>query len=150
MSKKIILIQADRLICVSIGSMVSFLKYKNMSIQNFQEINAWKKAHELVLMVYKLTSLYPKHEIFGLVSQSRRCAVSVPSNIAEGYRRNSNADSLHFYNMSQGSLEELRYQLLLAKDLGYIQQEKYDQASALAGETSKLLNAWIKSQKSFN
>ncbi len=100
-------------------------------------------------MVYKLSETFPKQELFGLVSQCRRCAVSIPSNIAEGYRRNSKADSLHFYNMSQASLEELRYQLLLAKDLGYIQQEKYDQISALAGETSKLLNAWIKSQKKF-
>jgi four helix bundle protein len=67
-----------------------------MPIKTFQDILAWKKSHELCLEVYKLTSQYPKHELFGLVSQSRRCAVSNPSNIAEGYRRAGKSDSLHF------------------------------------------------------
>jgi four helix bundle protein len=79
-----------------------------------------EKSHELVLEVYKLTEKYPKQEIFGLTSQSRRCGASIPSNIAEGFRRRTVNDSLHFYNISQGSLEELRYQMILARDLGYI------------------------------
>ena len=118
-----------------------------MPIKSFQDILAWKKSHQLCLEVYYLTANYPKHELFGLVSQSRRCAVSVPSNIAEGYRRVGNNDSLHFYNIAQSSLEELRYQLLLAYDLKYVSADEYKRVSALAEETSKELSGWIKSQK---
>jgi four helix bundle protein len=117
-----------------------------MPIKTFQDIVAWKKSHELVLMVYKLTDKYPKQEIFGLTSQSRRCGVSIPSNIAEGFRRRTINDSLHFYNISQGSLEELRYQMILARDLGYIAKEEYGKFNLLAEEVSKVLNGWIKSQ----
>lgn len=119
-----------------------------MFIKTFQEIVAWKKSHELVLEVYKLSSDYPKHEIFGLTSQSRRCGVSVPSNIAEGFRRNGKNDSLHFYNISQGSLEELKYQLLLARDLFYITDIQYQKVITIAEEVSKLLSGWVKSQRS--
>ena len=85
-------------------------------------------------------------ETFGLVSQSRRCAVSIPSNIAEGFKRQSKKDSAHFYNIAEGSLEELKYQLLLAKDLGYINTEQYAVAFNLAEESGKLINGWKKSQ----
>jgi four helix bundle protein len=71
-----------------------------MSIKSFQEILAWQKSHALTLEVYRLTAEYPKHEIFGLTSQTRRSSVSVPSNIAEGFRRNSNTESLRFYNIA--------------------------------------------------
>lgn len=118
-----------------------------MPIKTFQDVVAWQKSHELVLMVYKLTDKYPKQEIFGLTSQSRRCGVSIPSNIAEGFRRRTVNDSLHFYNISQGSLEELRYQMILARDLGYITKEEYEKFNLLAEEVSKVLNGWIKSQK---
>jgi four helix bundle protein len=116
-------------------------------IKTFQDVVAWQKSHELVLMVYKLSDKYPKQEIFGLTSQSRRCGVSIPSNIAEGFRRRTVNDSLHFYNISQGSLEELRYQMILARDLGYITKEEYEKFNLLAEEVSKVLNGWIKSQK---
>lgn len=98
-------------------------------------------------MVYELTANYPKHELFALVSQSRRCAVSIPSNIAEGFKRKTKNDSIHFYNMAEGSLEELKYQLLLAKDLKYIADQEYQKASDLAEEAGKLINGWIKIQK---
>ncbi|MBL8031250.1 MAG: four helix bundle protein [Candidatus Doudnabacteria bacterium] len=116
-------------------------------IKTFHDIVAWQKAHELVLLTYKLTEQYPKTEIFGLASQSRRCAVSVPSNIAEGYTRKSRADCLHFYRISDGSLEELKYQLLLARDLGYISDSQYSQVLLLAEEVGRLLNGWKKTQK---
>ncbi|MFA5990940.1 MAG: four helix bundle protein [Candidatus Doudnabacteria bacterium] len=117
-----------------------------MNIKSFQDIIAWKKSHELALEVYKLTDKYPKHEMFGLISQSRRCAVSVPSNIAEGFRRNGKSDQQHFYNMSQSSLEELRYQLLLARDLRYVADDEYLKVISLAEEVSKLIKGWQKSQ----
>lgn len=118
-----------------------------VAVMTFNDLAVWKKAHELVLEVYKITDKYPKHEIFGLSSQSRRCAVSVASNIVEGFKRKNKLDSLHFYNIAEGSLEELKYQLLLAKDLKYIKQEQYKELITLAEETGRLLFGWKKVQK---
>lgn len=118
-----------------------------MIIRTFQEILAWQKAHQLTLRVYKATDKYPRAEQFGLILQSRRCAVSIPSNIAEGFKRKSRADSIHFYNIAQGSLEELKYQMILARDLHYISESEYSDFEALADETGKLINGWIKIQK---
>ena len=118
-----------------------------MTVKTFKEILAWQKSHELVLMVYTLTAKYPKYELFGLVSQSRRCSVSIPSNIAEGFKRKSKNDSVHFYNIAEGSLEELKYQLLLAKDLQYISSVEYIKALELSEEVGRLINGWIKVQK---
>lgn len=118
-----------------------------MLIKSFQDIKAWQKSHALVLEIYNLTNSYPRHELFGLTSQSRRAAVSVCSNIVEGFRRNGKNDSLHFYNIAQGSLEELRYQLLLAKDLKYFNSEQYKNTFLRSEECSKVLSGWIKSQR---
>lgn len=116
-------------------------------INSFKEILAWQKAHELTLAVYDLVKDLPKGEEFVLSSQIRRCAISIPSNIAEGFRRRSLKDSKHFYNIAQGSLEELKYQVLLARDLKYIKDSQYNKLNSLAEEVSKLINAWSKSQK---
>ncbi|MDD5731990.1 MAG: four helix bundle protein [Patescibacteria group bacterium] len=118
-----------------------------MIIKTFKEILAWQKAHELALDVYKITAEFPKYEIFGLVSQMRRGAVSVPSNIAEGFKRKHLKDSLSFYNIAEASLEELKYQMLLAKDIGYTDDKTYDNTLLKAEETGRLLCGWIKSQK---
>jgi four helix bundle protein len=118
-----------------------------MTVKTFNEILAWQKSHELTLFVYELTAKYPKHELFGLVSQSRRCAVSVPSNIAEGFKRKTKNDSIHFYNIAESSLEELKYQLLLAKDLKYIDNKEYERSFLLSEEVGKLIFGWIKVQK---
>ena len=88
--------------------------------KDFKDLEAWKKAHHIVLEVYKLTRDYPPEERYGLVSQMRRAAVSVPSNIAEGFGRRGKKDKVHFYNMAHSSLEELRYQLILSKDLCFL------------------------------
>jgi four helix bundle protein len=87
--------------------------------QNFRDLLVWRKAHEFVLAVYALTSGFPKHEAYGLSSQLRRAAVSIPANIAEGFRRRGRMDKVRFMNMAEGSLEECRYYLILAQDLGY-------------------------------
>lgn len=118
-----------------------------MSINTFRDIIAWQKAHELVLSVYAVTKSFPRNEEFGLTNQIRRAAVSIPSNIAEGYKRKSNRDSLHFYNIAEGSLKELKYQVLLARDLNYMDKKDYEQISTLADETGRLICGWIKSQK---
>lgn len=85
----------------------------------FTELIVWQKAHQFVLNVYKATKSFPKEELFGLTSQLRRAASSVPANIAEGYKKRSKADKLRFLNISETSLEEAKYHLILSNDLGY-------------------------------
>jgi four helix bundle protein len=90
-----------------------------MATKSFKEIEAWQLAHKFVLQVYDLTNNFPKEEIFGLTSQFRRAAVSIAANICEGYKKFNKKDKVRFYNISQGSIEECRYYLLLSKDLDY-------------------------------
>ena len=87
--------------------------------RTFQDLLVWQKAHRFVLGVYALTAAFPKHETYGLSLQMRRAAVSIPANIAEGFRRRGKADKARFMNMAEGSVEECRYFLILVKDLGY-------------------------------
>ena len=90
-----------------------------MAIERFEQLEVWQEAHRMVLDVYGTTKSFPAGEKFGLVSQMRRAAVSVPANIAEGFKRRGLKDKSHFYNMAQGSLEELRYYFVLSRDLSY-------------------------------
>ncbi len=86
--------------------------------RSFRELSVWRHAHELVLAVYRFTQRFPDEEKFGLTSQIRRAAVAVPANIAEGFSKRGARDKLRFFNISQGSLEEVHYYLILAGDLG--------------------------------
>jgi four helix bundle protein len=88
--------------------------------KRFEQLIVWQKAHQLVLRVYKLTIAFPKHETYGLMSQMRRAAVSVPANIAEGFKKRGRPDKARVLNIAQGSLEEVRYYFILSKDLGYL------------------------------
>ena|SRR3989338_1535979 len=117
------------------------------TIKTFRDLQVWQKAHLLVLEVYRITKEFPAYEMYGLVSQLRRAIVSVASNIVEGFKRRSVNDSIHFYNMADASLEEVKYQLLVARDLEYIDQRVYDATMQLAEETSKMLRSWIISQQ---
>ncbi len=119
------------------------------TIKIFRDLQVWQKAHTLVLLVYKLTSDFPKTELFGLTSQVRRSAASVPTNIVEGFRRRNLRDSLHFYNIADASLEETKYHFLLAKDLEYIKKAEHDSALQLCEEVGKLLTRWIQVQRSY-
>jgi len=103
----------------------------------------WQKSHKLVLTIYDITKKFPKDELFGLTSQIRRAAVSIPSNIVEGKARGSNKEYRRFLLMSRGSLEEVKYQILLAKDLQYIDENNYKEVLSLAKEVGKLLNGLI-------
>lgn len=107
--------------------------------RTFQDLVVWRKAHEFVLAVYAFTATFPKQETFGLALQMRRAAVSVPANIVEGFRRRGPADKARFMNVAEGSLEECRYYLILAHDLGYGDTH---QLTAILEETSKLLHAY--------
>ena len=92
---------------------------KRAPAKSFQELIVWQKAHQLSLSIYKFTDNFPKSEIYGLTLQLRRAAVSIPANIAEGFKKKTKPDKARFMNIAQGSLEECRYYLILAKDLGY-------------------------------
>jgi four helix bundle protein len=87
--------------------------------RSFQDLVVWQKAHQFVLEIYRFTDKFPQKEIYGLTSQIRRSAVSIPANIAEGFRKRGRADKARFLNISEGSLEETRYYLILAHDLQY-------------------------------
>lgn len=89
-------------------------------IRSFTDLNSWKEGHKLVLMIYKATESFPQKEQFGLTNQMRRSAISVTSNIAEGFCRTTNKDKHQYYTMAQGSLMELQNQLLIAKDVLYL------------------------------
>lgn len=89
-------------------------------LKTFTDLKAWQEGHRLVVDIYEVTKLFPKEEVYGLTSQMRRSAISVTSNIAEGFSRDSYADKTHFYVMSHGSLTELENQLIIAKDVGYL------------------------------
>ena len=110
-----------------------------MNSKRFEDVEVWRKAHAWVLCIYKFTEGFPKHELFGLTSQLRRAAVSVPANFAEGFRKRGLADKIRIYNIAQGSLEESRYFLILARDLQY-----GDSNSLLrsAEEISKMLESY--------
>lgn len=103
----------------------------------------WQKSHELVLKVYEITKQFPEEELYALTSQLRRAAVSIPSNIVEGKARATNKDYKRFLLISRGSLEEVKYQLLLAKDLNYIEENVYKNVLRLTHEVGKLLNGLI-------
>jgi four helix bundle protein len=112
------------------------------SAKTFKDLIVWHKAHQFVLSVYKFTKNFPKEEIYGLTSQFRRASVSIPANIAEGFRKRGKNDKFRFMNIAQGSLEECRYYLILSRDLKYI--DATESMSQLE-EVSKLLNAYSKS-----
>jgi four helix bundle protein len=107
--------------------------------RSFRDLLVWRKAHEFVLAVYGFTEAFPKREIYGLAVQMRRAAVSVPANIAEGFRRRSKTEKARYMNIAEGSLEESRYYLILAQDLGY--GDTAQLACALE-EISRLLGAY--------
>lgn len=113
----------------------------------FTDLNAWKMAHRLVLATYKITKKFPQEELFALTSQMRRAAISITSNIAEGFSRHSYKEKANFYAMAQGSLTELQSQLLISRDIGYISAEGYDEILALSIVAHKLLSGLIKSSR---
>lgn len=112
-----------------------------MKSKSFKELIVWQKANQFVLLVYKMTKSFPKEELFGLTSQFRRAAVSIPVNIAEGFRKKSSLDKVRFFNIAEGSLEECKYYLILSNDLNYL---KFKEEFELAEEIGKLLNSYSK------
>lgn len=118
-------------------------------IQSFTDLEVWQEAHKLVLLVYELTKNFPREETFGLISQLRRAAVSITSNIAEGFSRFSYKEKIQFYSMALGSLTESQNQLLIARDIGYLKQDYFDKVAQQSIAVHRLLNAFIKKSREF-
>jgi four helix bundle protein len=113
--------------------------------KGFKQLVVWQKAYELTLETYRLSKLFPQKEMYGLTSQMQRAAVSVPANIAEGYERKHRKEYLNFLHISRGSLGELETYLSLAKDLGYLTSDDFEQIDGKRIETGRLLRGLIKS-----
>lgn len=120
-----------------------------MKITSFTDLHAWQEGHKLVLAIYKLTKQFPDDEKFGLSNQMRRCAVSITSNLAEGFSRKSKKEAAQFFYVTLGSITELQNQLLIAKDIAYIAKEKFKEVAEQTVVVSKLTNGLIKSTKTF-
>lgn len=119
-----------------------------IKIKSFTDLFAWQEGHKLVLMIYKTTNNFPKEEIFGLIPQIRRAAVSITSNIAEGFSRQSYKEKVQFYSIAQGSLTEVQSQLFIAKDIGYLKRDVFEEMFIQSTKLHKILNGLIKSSKS--
>ena len=109
--------------------------------KTFEDLVVWQKSHTLVLAIYRASADFPKTETYGLTSQLRRAAVSVPANIAEGFKKRGRADKLRFMNIAQGSLEEVRYYLILSRDLQYASDSNL---LPLLEEVSRLLESYMR------
>ena len=118
-----------------------------MKIRDFTDLLVWRKGHQLVILVYKTTREFPKGELYALVDQLRRAVVSVTSNIAEGFSRQTRKEKIQFYYMAAGSLTEVRNQLIIAKDLGYVNSSDFAKLSDITVEVNKMIHGLIKSIK---
>ena len=118
-----------------------------LKIQSFTGLKAWQEGHKLVIMIYRATKTFPPEESFGLTNQLRRAVISITSNIAEGFSRQSPREKAQFYYHALSSLTEVQNQILAAKDIGYIQLKNFDGVAQQTVIVSKLLNGLIKSVK---
>ena len=114
-------------------------------MRNFRELLVWQKAHKLALEIYKATKGFPADERFGLIVQLRRAVTSVASNIAEGCGRGSDKDFARFLSIAAGSASEVEYQILLARDLGYLLGDEYGRLDTHVNEVKRILNSFIQS-----
>ena|SRR3989344_9431944 len=118
-------------------------------IQKFTDLIAWKEGHKLVLFTYKATDNFPKKETFALSDQMRRAALSITSNVAEGFSRKTAKEKIQFYHTALGSLAELQSQIITAKNIDYINTEFFNVVNDLSVTVSKLINGLIKTAKTF-
>jgi four helix bundle protein len=124
------------------------MNFNKEKITSFTKLDAWREGHKLVLMIYKSTKLFPKEELFSLVNQMQRAAVSITSNIAEGFSRQSYKEKVQFYSMSLGSVTELQNQLLVARDVGYLKPSTFTDIATQTVVVHKIINGLVKKSKS--
>lgn len=110
-------------------------------MRDFRKLSVWEKSHSLTLSIYKSPKFFPKEELYGLISQVRGCSASIPSNIAEVCGRSTQAQFGHFLNIAAGSASELEYQLILAKDLDFIEKEKFEELTDKVTEIKRMLSS---------
>lgn len=118
-------------------------------IKEFTDLKAWQEAHKLVLEVYRITKSFPREEMYSLIDQLRRAAISVTSNIAEGFGRQGYKEKIQFYYQAQGSLVEVKNQLIISRDIKYLNLETYESIMIQANTAHQLLQGLIKSSKLF-
>ncbi len=122
-------------------------KLNTQKLKYFTDLIAWKEGHKLVLMIYKETELFPKEEKYGIVNQIRRASVSITSNLAEGFSRQSYKEKSQFYSISLGSVTELQNQLIISRDLKYVSNDIFNSIIDQSIIVHKITNALIKSSK---
>ncbi len=110
--------------------------------KTFKELIVWQKSHKLVLEIYKVTKVFPKEEVYALTNQIRRASVSIAANIAEGYKKKTKASKLNFLNISEGSLEEVKYYIILSKDLEFITEKEFYQLEGITEEVGRLISGY--------
>jgi four helix bundle protein len=113
-------------------------------MKNFRQLKVWQKSHELTLILYRITASFPRTETYGLTSQIRRAAVSIPSNLAEGCGRNGDVELARFCDIAKGSASELEYQILLAHDLNLIQSDDYEHLAQQITEIKRMLTVFVR------
>lgn len=116
-------------------------------IQSYKELIVWQKSFKLSVLIYQTTKDFPKEELYGLVSQIRRCSISIPSNIAEGYSRHGKLEYIHFLQIAFASGAELETQLLIGKELKYVDKKLFTEVNNLLQEVLKMLNSIIRKLK---
>ncbi len=116
-------------------------------MQDYTKLKVWEKAHALTLAVYRRTATFPKHELYGLASQMQRSSSSVPTNIVEGCGLDTSKELTRHLHIAMGSAKELEYQLLLARDLGYLAPDDFKQLRAEVDEVERMLSSLIKTVK---
>ena len=114
-------------------------------IQSFRDLSTWQEAYKLALEIYKVSKAFPREEFFGLVSQIRRAVISIASNIAEGFSRNSVKEKIQFYHIALGSLTEVRNQMDLSKGIGYLPEDDYSRLELQAVRVDKLIHGLLRS-----
>ena len=117
-------------------------------LKNYKELNVWQKSYKLCLRIYKVTKRFPKDEMYGQTSQIRRSAVSIPSNIAEGYGRKTTLEYVRFLYIAYGSVCELETQVMISGDLRYVEKERLGELKGEIGDVERMLKALIKSLES--
>src|SRR5690349_15118513 len=132
--------------------MINDLRFRNIAgtkIRSFTDLKAWQEAYELVMLVYKVTKLFPKEEMYSLIDQMRRAVASIAANIAEGFGRQTYKEKLQFYYLAQGSLIELKNFILIARGVGYLGDSDYNLLVEKANITHQLLQGLLQKTKTF-
>lgn len=125
------------------------MSQEGYKIKEFTDLIAWQEAHKLVIMIYQITKKFPKDEMYGLTNQIRRAALSITSNIAEGFGRHGNKERVQFYYIAHGSLTEVKNQIITSKDIGYIELSDYNKLMQQLETAHKVLQGLLTKTKSF-